>query len=263
MPSHSDTHSIKPANAWVDAVYVLTVKSFSQRIAFIQAEMAKHGIAFSFVFDHDAVDMDPALVAATFAPSDLKGAHQSLVLKNIQVWRDSVAKGYKRVLVFEDDAVLSDDFAQVFDNAMRAADELPPGWMIFLGGMDTKVPESYFRAPGPLVELPVATTEGCVHDLLSMQKRLEWLESHSVTLAVDHLMRLIDPQMGIKQYWLRKPIVEQGSVLGIFDSVLDSSRQKHSRTFNIMRNRWNKFQRRTLKEWLVRLKMKFSGSQHG
>jgi glycosyl transferase family 25 len=66
-------------------------------------------------------------------------------------------------------------------------------------------------------------------------------------------MRRIDRECGTTQYWLRHPIVEQGSVLGLFDSVLDSQRLKHSRFFNILRNRWNKFQRRRLREWRLRL----------
>ena len=258
MQTRHESLLSKPANAWVDAVFVLSVKSFAHRIAHIEGEMAKHGIAFAFVFDHDAVDLDENVLAATFGPSDLKRSHQSLVMKNIQVWKESVAKGYRRVLVFEDDAVLTEDFLPRFAAAMQAACSLPPGWMVFLGGMDTKVPDSYFLAAGPLVELPIPTAEGCVHDLLAMQRRLAWLAQNPVTLPADHLMRLIDTESGTRQFWLRHPVVEQGSVLGLFDSVLDGSRQKHSRTYNILRNRWNKFQRRGLREWIVRLKACFA-----
>lgn len=244
----------RPVNACVDAVYVLCVKSFTQRIAHIEAEMAKYGIAFEFMFDHDAAQLDPELVRQTFGPSDMKASHQSLVLKNIQIWRDAVAHGYRRVLVFEDDAVLTPDFVARFDEAMATADALPPGWLVFLGGMDTKVPDRYFLAPGPLVELPIATAEACVYDLTAMQQRLAWLNANPVTLPADHLMRRIDGEQGIRQYWLRHPIAEQGSVLGIFDSVLDANRQKHSRRYNILRNKWNKFQRRQLRQWIVQCK---------
>lgn len=181
----------------------------------------------------------------------MKSAHQSLVLKNIWVWREAIAKGHRRVLVFEDDAVLMPDFLARFDQAMHAATDLAPGWMIFLGGLDTKVPFSYFRSPGPLVELPLATAEGCVYDGLCMQRRLEWLVSNKVTLPADLLMRHIDEQQGTRQFWLRHPIVEQGSVLGIFDSHLDGSRQKHTHLYNVLRNRWNKFHRRWLPERLA------------
>ncbi|MGE5472285.1 MAG: glycosyltransferase family 25 protein [Bacteroidota bacterium] len=257
MSSSNRAPAIKPVNDWVDAVYVISVKGSDFRIRHIEAELAKHGIAFSFMFEHDAVDLDPALLTATFGPSSMRPAHQSLVLKNIQIWKDSVARGYRRVLVFEDDAVLGEDFGAGFSAAMAAAAQLPPGWLVFLGGIDTKVPDSYFLAPGPLVELPIPTAEGCVHDLLAMQRRLAWLESHKVTLPVDHLMCHIDQAVGSPQYWLRHPIVEQGSVTGTFESLLDSGRQKHSRTYNVLRNRWNKFRRRRLREWLVKTKALF------
>lgn len=244
---------------YVDAVYVLSVKSFAQRIKHIETEMAKHGIAFRFMFEHDASELDENLVSNVFAASSMKKTHQSLVLKNIQVWRDAVARNYRRVLVFEDDAVLRPEFTRRFVEAMRAADTLPPGWMIFLGGLDAKVPDRYFLEPGPLVKLPIATTEGCVHDLEAMRRRLDWLENNRVTLSVDYLMRRIDAEQGTQQFWLRHPVVEQGSVTGIFDSYLDGNRQKHSRCHNILRNRWNKFQRRSLREWLVWIRSGLNG----
>jgi glycosyl transferase family 25 len=247
----------KTVNACVDAVFVIAVKASLARIQHIEAELAKKGIAFSFMFEHDAAELNEEVLAAVFGPSDMKLAHKSLVMKNIQIWKDSVAQGYHRVLVFEDDAVLGDNFVQGFAEAMDAAEKLPPGWLVFLGGLDTKVPESYFMAPGPLVELPIPTAEGCVHDLLAMQRRLNWLDTNKVILPVDHLMSHIDSETGSPQYWLRHPIVEQGSVTGVFDSLLDGGRQKHGRTFNVLRNRWNKFQRRRLRELLVRIKTVF------
>lgn len=247
----------RTVNDWVDAVFVLTVKN-SLRIKHIQSEMERNGIAFQFMLDHDAIELDEATLAKTFGLSSMKRAHQSLVLKNIQVWKDSVEKGYRRVLVFEDDAVLGKNFAAGFDVAMQAAEKLPPGWLVFLGGLDTKVPDRYFLAKGPLVELQIPTAEGCIYDLLAMQRRLRWLKDNLVTLSVDHLMCHIDATMGSPHYWLRHPIVEQGSVTGIFDSLLDGSRQKHSKTYNILRNRWNIFRRRQLREWIVRIKSAFS-----
>ena len=143
----ADRAETKTVNKLVDAVYVLSVKTFAQRIAHIETEMKKHGITFSFMFEHDAAELDDALVADIFGPSDMRKAHQSLVLKNIQVWRDAVAHGYRRILVFEDDAVLAPDFAARLEQALDADDLLSECWLIFLGGMDTKVPDAYFLSP--------------------------------------------------------------------------------------------------------------------
>lgn len=250
-PSHAVPRRV---NDCVDAVYVLTVRSFAERIAHSQSEMARHGIRFEFMLQHDADQLDEATLAATFGPSDMKRAHQSLVLKHVQAWRDALARGYERILVFEDDAVLAPDFARRFDQAMAAAQQLPPGWLVFLGGVDTKVPEHYFLSEGPLVELPIATTEAYACDRESMLRRVQWLQQHRVTLAADHLIRRMDRELGVRQYWLRHPVVEQGSVLGLFGSVLDGSRNRHGALYNTLRNRWNKLQRRHLREWLVRAK---------
>lgn len=245
----------RPVNQCVDAVYVLTVATFSERIEHIRQELGRHSIAFEFVLAHDVGALDPEAVGVRIADSALAPAQRSLALKHVQAWRNAVERGQRRILVFEDDAVLAPDFVSRFDAAMRAADRLSPGWLVFLGGADTKVPDSYFLAEGPLIPLPIATAEGYVTDLEAARERLAWLAANEIALPADHLIKRVDAQLGVAQYWLRPPIVEQGSVLGMFESVLDIHRRKHSRTFNILRNRWNKFQRHRLRGWLVRAHM--------
>lgn len=249
----------KPAlgqvNRVVDAVYVMTVKSFSERIAHMKSELGRHGIDFEFMLEHDADDMAPETLARTFAPdSDISRGAQSLILKTLATWRLALARGQQRILILEDDALLDPDFGARFVRAMQAADLLEPGWLVFLGGHDTKVPDRFFLAQGPLVELPIATAEGYVCDAEALRRRLAWVDGHAIDLALDLFMRKLDPELGIRQYWLRQPLVEQGSVVGLFDSALDGQRKKHSRTFNVLRNRWNKFQRHTLRGFLIRLK---------
>ncbi len=241
-------------NSVVDAVYVMTVKSFSDRIAHMQAELGRHGIEFEFMFDHDANEIDPVESGRLFEKDRISKGAQSLIMKNLATWRLALARQQKRILVLEDDALLDMDFTERFVAAMQAADDLAEGWLIFLGGHDTKVPERYFLAQGPLVELPVATMEGYVCDAEAMRRRLTWVQDHKIDHALDLFLRRLDPELGIRQYWLTQPIVEQGSVVGLFDSALDGQRNKHSRNFNVLRNRWNKFQRHKLRGFLVRLK---------
>lgn len=243
---------MRPVNECVDAVYVLTVRTFAERIAHIGRELGRHGISFELVLQHDADELEPQALARAFAPCDLRPAQQSLVLKHIAAWRDAAAKRLRRILVFEDDALLARDFVPRFDAAMRAAEALPPGWLVYLGGADTKVPDSYLTSTAELVPVPIATTEGYATDLAALERRLAWLAEHRVGLPADHLIRAMDRELAIPHYWLRPPIVEQGSVTGLFASVLDANRQKHSRAYNVLRNRWNRFQRHRLRGWLVR-----------
>jgi glycosyl transferase family 25 len=243
---------IKPVNEWVDAVYVLSVRKYESRIRHVSAELARCGIGFSFVFEHDADDLTQDQIDQYFLPSDLKRTHQSLVMKNIHVWNEALAAGYKRILVFEDDVQLNNRFSEGFDEAMRAAENLVPGWLIFLGGMDAHAPSSYFRSAGPLVPLPLPTTEGCVLDREAIRRHLAWISHNKVRLPADHLMNAIDAETATPQYWLRHPVVEQGSVTGVFDSQLDQGRQRHGLRYNMLRYRWKRFCRRQLRDWFRR-----------
>ena len=177
----------------------------------------------------------------------------SLTLKHMQAWRLACERGQRRILVFEDDVVLHPTFRARMAEALAAADTLAPGWLIFLGGADTKVPDWFFLHPGPLVPLVNSTAEGYVTDLEACRRRLAWCGANKIAHAADHLMALVDREQGIRQYWPLEPLVEQGSVVGMFDSVLDSSRMKHSRLYNIARHRWTKWRRRTLRKYWVRV----------
>jgi glycosyl transferase family 25 len=241
----------------VDAVYVLSVKTLHKRIESIRNQLCHHGIEFAFVFSHDADDIKNDDLSNIFAESDLTLKHKSLVMKNIFVWKDAVKNGYQSILVFEDDALLSEDFVNRFATGMAAVKSLAPGWLIFLGGADVKVPDRYFLTKGPLIEMPISTAEGCVSDITAIMRRLNWLDKNKITLPADHLIRHIDKEMGTSQYWLTTPIVQQGSTTGIFDSLLDSHRQKHSLTFTKWRNRWNKLRRQHMRRIIVRMLAKF------
>jgi glycosyl transferase, family 25 len=230
-------------NAWVNAVYVLSVKTSTERIAHVTQQMESQGIRFEFVFDHDADDIDETSITEIFTGSDLTLKQKSLILKNIKVWREAASKGYQRILVFEDDVILDKDFVSRFNEAMQAAQKLAEGWLIFLGGKDVKVPNRYFLAKGPLIELPITTAEALVCDITAIIRRLAWLENHKIALPADHLMCQIDSASETPHYWLTHPIVEQGSTTGMFISQLDAYRQKHSLLFTKYRNQWKKIRR--------------------
>jgi len=227
---------------------VLSVKSFRDRIGHITAELARHGIAFEWIFEHDAGELEPALVDATFAPSDLKPGHQSLVLKHIETWKRCVERGYRRILVFEDDAVLARDFARVFALAMDEADRIATPYMVYLGCGDNKYVPGARRSPTmllvPGIDLPA--TDATVLDRRAAELRLAYVAQRKVTRPADWLMREADAAMGITQYWLREPIVEQGSMNGRFASVLDDKRTDRGRRWNWLRFRWDRWRRRSL-----------------
>jgi hypothetical protein len=235
-------------NQRVDAVFVLSVKTFHDRIRHIEAELARHGIAFEWIFEHDADELTAGEIDAVFAPSDLKRGHQSLVLKHIETWKRCVERNYRRVLVLEDDAVLARDFESVFGAAMDEADRVDRPYMVYLGCGDNKYVEGARRSPTmlltPGIELPA--TDATVLDRRAAELRLAYVARQKVTRPADWLMREADAAMGITQFWLREPIVEQGSMNGRFVSVLDDKRTDRGRRWNWIRFRWDRWRRRTL-----------------
>ena len=241
----------------IDAVFVLSVKTFAERIAHVTRELARFGIPFEFVFDFDADALDAATIARHFDGGAPMRKQASLTLKHLHAWRLACERGARRIMVFEDDVVLFAAFHARLAAAMRAADALTPGWHIFLGGADAKVPDRFFLHPGPLVALASTTAEGYVSDLEACRRRLAWCETKKIRQPADQLIAHIDRAEGVTQYWPPEPLVEQGSVTGLFDSALDSTRLKHSRFYNVARHRWTKWRRRTLRRAWVRARQRF------
>lgn len=236
----------------IDAVFVLSVKTFAERIAHVTGELGGFGIPFEFIFDYDAAELDEAIILKHFAGGSPMKKQMSLTLKHLHAWRLACARGARRIMVFEDDVLLLPAFHARLAAAMRAADALAPGWHIFLGGADAKVPDRFFLHPGPLVPLASTTAEGYVCDLEACRRRLAWCEANKIRHPADHLIAHVDRLEGIAQYWPPAPLVEQGSVTGRFDSVLDATRLKHSQFYNVARHRWTKWRRRTLRRLWVR-----------
>jgi glycosyl transferase family 25 len=241
------------ADLGIDAVYVLSVKTFADRIAHVTRELGRSGIAFELIFDFDAAELDEATIGQHFVAGGPPMKRQaSLTLKHLQAWRLAGTRGARRIMVFEDDVVLHPDFHARLAAAMGAAGGLAPGWHVFLGGADAKVPDAFFLHPGPLVPLASTTAEGYVCDLEACRRRVAWCAANRINLPADQLIAHVDRAERVAQYWPPEPLVEQGSVIGLFDSVLDANRLKHSHLYNVARHRWTKWRRRTLRRAWVR-----------
>jgi len=230
-------------NTLVDAVFVLSVRTFADRIAHIRAEMARHAIDFEFVFDFDANAIPADLLERRFAPSDMKLGHQSLVLKHLRTWQLAVERELDRVLVFEDDAVLARDFGPQFAVAMAAADALAGPYLIYLGRGNNQ----HVGTGGPnrlIGGALLPATDALVFNREAAVRRLAYLETRRITRPADWLTRETDAAVGVSHYWLAQPIVEQGSMNGQFASVLDTKRRWRGRAYSWLRYRWDAWWKR-------------------
>jgi glycosyl transferase family 25 len=234
-------------NDVVDAVLIVGVKKFHDRIAHINAEMARFGIDFEWVFDFDPDTIPPGLIEKTFAPSDMRLPHQSAVLKHLATWRICVERDYRRVLVFEDDVVLAGNFPQVLALAMAEADALRTPYLVYLGCGHNRYAAGAVNSPTMLVPGgPLPAAEAMVLDQASCLMRLEWLARNRVTRPPDWLLREVDAELRIPHYWLREPVVEQGSMNGKFASVLDEKRRGRGRLYAWLRFRWDRWRHRAV-----------------
>ncbi|HXY05553.1 MAG TPA: glycosyltransferase family 25 protein [Burkholderiaceae bacterium] len=234
-------------NDLVDAVLVVSVRSFHDRIAHIRAEMGRFGIEFEWIFDFDPDSITPELLERTFAPSDMRLPHQSAVLKHIATWRICVERNYRRVLVFEDDVVLATNFPQVLAQAMAEVDLLSTPYLVYLGCGHNRYAAGARDSSTMLVSGgPLPAAEAIVFDRQSAAMRLAWLDRNKVTRPPDWLLREIDAQLGIPHYWLREPVVEQGSMNGKFASVLDEKRRGRGRWYAWLRFRWDRWRHRAV-----------------
>jgi glycosyl transferase family 25 len=242
----------------VDAVFVLSVKTFEDRINHVKKQMALHQIEYQFVFDFDIPDLNTSLLTDTFETEKvLDKPQQSLVLKHIQAWRLCVEHQFQNILVFEDDVILSDNFVPKLNQAIKAIEQKQNAYLLFLGGADTKVSDAFLLSNESIVEQPIATAEAYLTNHAACEKRMQWLSSHKVNLPADFLLRKMDPESGIVQYWLKEHIAEQGSVTGIFESSLDKQRRKHSLLFNYLRYEWQKINRKKLRKFYALVKSIF------
>ncbi len=242
----------------IDAVFVLSVRTFEDRIKHVKQQLALHGIDYQFIFEFDIPELNSDILLETFETENvLDKPQQSLVLKHIHAWRLCVENNYKNILVFEDDVILSPDFVSRLNGAVTALEKKQSSYLLFLGGADTKVPDAFLLSNEDIVEQPIATSEGYVTDLVACRSRNDWLSKNKVNLPSDFLIRTIDPLCEIKQYWIKKYLVEQGSVTGIFESSLDKQRQKHSSLYNFLRYRWQKINRKKLRKLYAIIKTKF------
>ena len=118
-------------NTVVDKVYVINLETDKDRLETFDKEMKRHNISYTRF---------PAIIGAKidyhenlskfcnmFCTPGMKGC----ALSHHAIWEDMIKNRYKNVLIFEDDASLSDKFEEVFREGWN---ELPNDYDIFFLG---------------------------------------------------------------------------------------------------------------------------------
>ena len=215
--------------------------------------MAKRfGFLFEYVWKYDADELnetDLSRVGDSLAPKSA-----SNVLKHLHAQKLFLNTSSDIALVLEDDVVLFESFFDELNHILRMTNHLPPGWLIFLGGADNKLDSRFFDSDGQyLVEKPLTTAEAYLVDKHGCELRTRWLDTNCVDRQADHQLKLMDQDLGLRQYCVSRPLATQGSITGLFDTSLDSSRAKHSPFFLRAKYRYNRIRRQVIPRFFSRL----------
>lgn len=233
-------------------IYVISVKSFTERHKHIEQMAERFGFSFEYVWKYDADelnDIDLRRVEGSLAPKSV-----SNVLKHLHAQELFLKTSNDIALVLEDDVVLFESFFDELNHILNITKNLSPGWLIFLGGADNKLDSRFFDFDGQfLVEKPLTTAEAYLVDKYGCELRAEWLHTNCVDRQADHQLKLMDQDLGLKQYCVSKPLATQGSITGLFGTSLDSSRAKHSPIFLRAKYQYNRIRRQIIPRIFSRL----------
>ena len=208
----------------IDHIYVLNVKKFSERRAFMEKQLSKAGLQAEFIFDWDTDELTDEIVDRFFAKeNNLSAAQKSCALKHITALQKVAASNSAINLILEDDAVFAAEFSLGLQSALTQAPQFSGEKVIYIGsGGNFFTPKSQ-RKPGQYLYLGARGrfADSYIIDSVTAQKRLDWIMTHKVSIPIDNQFEQIDKQVGIKIVWLEEPVVEQGSKNGLFDSALE------------------------------------------
>ena len=230
----------------IDAIFVIHAASLAERRQLIEAQLTALGLRHEFILDHDIPDIPEPLRLRMFSTASLSLAQQSCALKHWQAHVLAERRGYARMLVLEDDVILSPDFGAVFQRALAEELAIREPHVTFLGcGGHYYVPRAEIE-PGRLLYRrdQGKFADSYIIGLDAVKKRLQWIGEHGIDRPIDHLFEAIDRATDTAMYWLEPPIVEQGSHNGRFRSALDVS---HPLWFQSLQFRWKKLWRRKLR----------------
>ena len=242
------------------AVYVLSVKSFTERHANINTQAAKLGLNIEYIWDFDASE----LTEKDFQKCNtdiLPPESISLVLKHFEAHRRLAQSNVNTALILEDDAILFKGFKSGLEKYVALSNQMPEPHLIFFGGADNRMPEKFLTAANKnygqendLIEHPISTAEAYLTSKRTAKMRIDWLMKNKIELPADHLFQHIDPQLGIKHFWPPSPLATQGSITGQFRSTLDASRKSKPSSFLSLKYEYNRFRRQIVPRLLTSIR---------
>lgn len=203
---------------------IFSVRSFADRIANMSAQLAKTDFeSVDWIFEADASSLNGSQLEH-YNSNKLRLSEISLIEKNKIALRRFLESERPVALLFEDDAIFFRGFNLRAQEVFRAVANLPAGFVVTLGGSDDRVDYEFLAYPDELVPRVISTAEALLIDRKTAIDRLAYLEKMTIDLPLDHLWQKYDLSVGLNHYWVKAPLVGQGSQSGFFSSQIDGKR---------------------------------------
>jgi glycosyl transferase family 25 len=210
-------------NHGLDGILVINPRAYVERRKNIEQQLQALGFTYEFIHEYDAGEISASVRAQYFSNSSLSPNTQSCAMKHLQALRLISARGWKRALVLEDDAILLDDFAQGIEAALSESARFSHPHVLFIGSGGNLYTPRHLRVPGQRLypSMRGRLTEAYIVSDEVARRRAAWIEQHGIQLPIDNLFEQMDRELKIQLYWLEDPVVEQGSKNGRFQSAIE------------------------------------------
>lgn len=202
-------------------------QGYEDRRRHIVKEFGRRGVPVYFYTDWDQPEVTPDIRAELIAPDFVHPARVSLALKHVGIWRDFLETDLPYCLVFEDDVFLARDFVAKFRQGLAELGDPMRKAVIYLGnGSNYYTPIWKLRRGQKLYP---ALHARCADSYLITrpvaEARCAWIARNKISRPIDHQIEQMDDELGIEMLWFERPIAEQGSENGAFQtSVAGKSR---------------------------------------
>ncbi len=229
----------------VDQLYVIHVwNGFEERRKRLEADFRAHGLEWTYILEGDISDLNEEILSTWFSPPfNSPSAGSSCVYKHLRACIRLIESDLQRALIFEDDAILAENFNPIFNQSIREISHLPETSPLYISyensGLDF-IPASEQHEGQVLYERRAGRCAGAyLINRAFAERTLEYARNIKCSKAIDWVHNdLFASQPDIKAYWSEPAIVEQGSHNGLYASTLESTPSGWFRQLSFRLQKW-------------------------
>ncbi|NRB46819.1 MAG: glycosyltransferase family 25 protein [Saprospiraceae bacterium] len=212
----------------VDSVFVVHTRTgLEYRRAFMEEQLGDQGISFEFMLDGDITDLNPTILEKYFAPPmQVYDARTSCALKHFLVLEQVLARRLPSALILEDDAILSENFVQEFNQLIlelkgRSDIDEKLAYVCLENSTLEFIPRGQRSARQHLYMAHKTRGSGgyyLTHEVAA--KIMDYIHRKRCHTSNDLFFTQLFPLLDIPLFWCHPTLVEQASNNGMWQSSL-------------------------------------------